>query len=544
MKRTARVAVLQLRAFSVDQAEASLTHTLKLIDETVASDRPDIIALPEVTYPGYFLGSRNDLPPGVISPTEACDQIAERARGHGVYIAAGLALDGPDGGYSNSAALFGRDGSIIGRYDKTFLWHFDQKWFAPGDSYPVFETDIGRIGMLICADGRMPEIARSLALNGAQIIFDLTAWVSGARRPAALSTTQIEHLMRCRAAENGVWIVCADKFGIEAESIVYAGQSCVINPHGEIVASLGSDEERSLVFDVPIDDAQPPIMRRPELYDVLGHPTESLPVLRTLTESFVLPDEERRIAVVQMTMPPTGEEFLALAAAHVERQALMDADAIVFPATPSRYRHAYDGASLLASVQQLSSTTRVIVAFVAWEPDGDGHRAMYFVGPNGVIAKHRQTHKPPTERFASMPTGGAVCPVAQTPIGRVGMMLAAEGYVPEVARSLMLRGAEFILWSGDDSGIPMDIVARTRAEENRVFVACAGAPTENGAALIVDPSGRLLAIALAGEELAVGSEVNRAFSHVKERAPGTDVVRNRQPATYGAITRTPSAVSR
>ncbi len=544
MERTARVALLQLRAFSVDQAEASLAHTLKMIDETVAADRPDIFALPEVTYPGYFLGSRDNLPTGVISPSEACEQIAERARGHGVYIAAGLALDAPDGGFTNSAALFGRDGAIIGRYDKTFLWHFDNKWFAPGDAYPVFETDFGRIGMLICADGRMPEIARSLTLNGAQIIFDLTAWVSGARRPAALSTTQIEHLMRCRAAENGVWIACADKCGIEAESIVYAGQSCVISPRGEIVASLGPDEERALVFDIPIVDAQPPILRRPELYDVLGYPTESLPVLRTLTESIVLPDEERRIAVVQMKMPPTGDEFLPLATTHVERQALMDADVVVFPATPSRYRHAYDSASLLASMQRLASATGVMIAFVAWEPDGDGRRAMHLVGPKGVIAQHRQTHKPPGERFAAMPMGDDICAVVQTPIGRVGMMLAADGYVPEVARSLMLRGAEFILWCSDDPGIPMDIVARTRAEENRVFVACAGAPTANGAALIADPGGRLLAIALAGEELAVGAEVNRALAHLKERAPGTDVVRNRQPSTYGAITRALTAVGR
>lgn len=544
MERTARVALLQLRAFSVDQAEASLAHTLKVIDETVEANRPDIIALPEVTYPGYFLGSRDILPDGVISPAEVSEQIAERARGHGVNIAAGLALDGPDGGYTNSAALFARDGALVGRYDKTFLWHFDHKWFAPGDGYPVFETDFGRIGMLICADGRMPEIARSLALSGAQIIFDLTAWVSGARRPSALSTTQIEHLMRCRAAENGVWIACADKCGIEADSIVYAGQSSVINPRGEIVASLGPDEEGALVFDIPIADAHSPITRRPELYDVLGHPTESLPVLRTLTEPLVLPDEERRIAVVQMTMPPTGEEFITLASAHVERQALMDADIVVFPATPSRYRHAYDNTALLASLERLASTTDVMIAFVAWDPEGDGHRAMYLVGPKGVIAQHHQTHKPPGERFASMPIGDATCPVVQTPIGRVGMMLAAEGYVPEVARSLMLRGAEFILWCGDDPGIPMDIVARTRAEENRVYVACAGAPTETGAALIADPSGRLLAIALAGEELAVGAEVNRALAHVKERAPGTDVVRNRQPATYGAITRAPSPVGR
>jgi predicted amidohydrolase len=142
-----------------------------------------------------------------------------------------------------------------------------------------------------------------------------------------------------------------------------------------------------------------------------------------------------------------------------------------------------------------------------------------------------------------MPLGDDVCSVIQTPIGRVGLMLAADGYVPEVARSLMLRGAEFILWAADAPGLAMAPVARTRAEENRVFVACAGEPTAHGAALVADPNGRTLAIALEGRELCVGAEVNRALSHIKERAPGTDVVRDRQPHTYAAITRTGSPVS-
>jgi hypothetical protein len=66
---------------------------------------------------------------------------------------------------------------------------------------------------------------------------------------------------------------------------------------------------------------------------------------------------------------------------------------------------------------------------------------------------------------------------------------------------------------------------------------CAAAPTANGATAIVEPSGRVLAVALEGRELAVGAEVNRALAHVKQRAPGTDVVRNRQPSTYGALVR-------
>ena len=227
----------------------------------------------------------------MLSPAEAAARIAAKAREHGVYIAAGLALDAAGGGYANGAALFGRDGELAARYDKSFLWHFDRRWFAPGDAYPVFETDFGRVGMLVCADGRLPEIARSLALNGAQIILDLTAWVSGGaarRRPhddPASSTS-----CAARAAENGVWVACRDKFGIEAESIVYCGRSCFIDPRGEIRRRAGAGRGRGC----SCTTCRSRMRRRrscagPELYDALSQPTDSLPVVRMLDEPFVMP---------------------------------------------------------------------------------------------------------------------------------------------------------------------------------------------------------------------------------------------------------------
>jgi predicted amidohydrolase len=539
MKPTARIALLQLPAFAVDDAEASLGHTLQRIDEA-ARKRPDIIALPEVTYPAYFIGGQ-ELPAGVRSPSDVMDIFAAKAREHGVYIAAGMAVDADGGGYSNGAVLFARHGAVAGRYDKSFLWHFDARWFTAGETYPVFETDFARIGMLICADGRLPEITRCLALNGAQIILDLTAWVSSGRRPDDLTSIQREYLMPVRAMENGVWIAAADKCGVEAESIVYCGRSCVIDPRGQVVETLGPVDEGILVYDVPVEDPAPRVMRRPELYETLGRPTESLPVLRTLAEPLVIEREDRRIATVQMTMPPDGDALIVAARHHVERLAMQDADIVLFPATPSRLRAAYRHDDVLAGIQRLSGDTGVCIAFTISEPNADGWRAMYLVGPRGVIAKHRQTHKPPGARFESMPLGDNVCPVVNTPVGRVGMMVAAEGYVPEVARSLMLRGAEILLWASDDPPGTMLPVARCRAEENAIFVACSAAPTASGATAIVDPSGTVLAAALEGRELAVSATVNRALSHRKAKAPGTDVVRNRQPATYSAIVRREAA---
>ena len=114
--------------------------------------------------------------------------------------------------------------------------------------------------------------------------------------------------------------------------------------------NLGPDEEGVLVYDVPVEYAAPRFTRRPEMYEALTHPTESLPVLRTLDESFVIAAEERRVAAVQMTMPPTGDAFVAAARTHAERLALHDAAIVLFPATPGRLRTAYDHNSVLAGM--------------------------------------------------------------------------------------------------------------------------------------------------------------------------------------------------
>ena len=99
-----------------------------------------------------------------------------------------------------------------------------------GDELEVFDTPIGRIGIILCGDGRQPEIARVLALKGAQLIIDLTNLTATGSSSEQLSNPQYEYMLPTRAVENKVWFVIANKVGMEADSILYCGKSCFISP--------------------------------------------------------------------------------------------------------------------------------------------------------------------------------------------------------------------------------------------------------------------------------------------------------------------------
>ena len=192
MSHPLKVALLQLRAFDLADHEAAWDEMFRRIDEA-AETEPDLMVLPEASYPAYFLHSRDAYEHAGVRPdAEVETSLAERARRHNCYIAAGVVLHGSEEVESDTALvnvclLFGPDGTEVGRYAKSFLWHFDRKWFRPGASFPVFDVAGARAGMLVCADGRMPEIARSLAVSGAKLIIDPTAWVSWGRERSVLT---------------------------------------------------------------------------------------------------------------------------------------------------------------------------------------------------------------------------------------------------------------------------------------------------------------------------------------------------------------------
>ena len=511
-----RVALCQVRAFDIEDAEENLQNILRALDEAGTAGA-QLVGLPECAYPAYYLKDANPYArPGVRSFDEVATLFAEKARRYGYWLAAGIAVPHASGRVTNSGLIFGPDGARKGQYDKSFLWHFDNYWFERGTEFPVWDAGFCRFGVLICADGRQPEVARSLAVNGAEVIMDLTAWVSWGREVPQLTTTQCEYLMPARAYENGVWVAAADKWGPEAGSIVYAGRSSVIDPAGVTRVCAPSDRDAVVVFDIDPMEAPTAIPRRPALYRRLAEPTQSLPVMKLLDEPLVPARENRRVAVV-----PSPGEFDAGALALFYREfRAQDADLVVFGGMsgPEGWQVG------LPVIEAVVKETGGAAVFAVATTGCSAHQSLVLVTPETTV-EHTATHG------RGIQLGETPSPVIRTPAGNVGLLCGDEGFVPEVARVLMLEGADILAWPLFAPNDMTERIARTRSDENRVYTAVAWP----GGAEVIAPTGTPLTISPAGTGVAMAVQVNRAFSRWKDMAPGTNALTDRLPGSYSAL---------
>ncbi len=240
MTKTLRVAALQLGAH--DRADFETAELSFRTEIARAAREHDLLVLPEGTLPAYVLGDDRVDDEAV---ARALDRLQSIARETTCVIVAGAAVRRA-GKLYNSAVVINADGTIAGSAEKIFLWHFDRKWFAPGERIEPVATRAGRLGVLICADGRMPRIAQTLVDRGAELLVMPTAWVTSGRDPNALENIQADLLARVRAFENGVPFVAANKCGVEMNMVAYCGKSQIVDHTGEVVA-IASQHEPALI---------------------------------------------------------------------------------------------------------------------------------------------------------------------------------------------------------------------------------------------------------------------------------------------------------
>jgi predicted amidohydrolase len=268
---------------AIGDVDGNLRRIMDRLEEAAAHGAK-LIVFPEAALAGYCLSSKEEaLPYAIDSWGRAIWPFAKRCEELGVvgvlgFLAATGEPDEEDGQVhcGNWALLAGagRPGSCF--YAKTHLPVLGVDRFVhPGSHLGVWDTPIGNIGALICYDIRFPEAARSLALKGADVIVLPTNWPEGAE-------SSPDFLTRARAWENRVFIVAADRVGVE-RGRKFIGRSQIVAPCGKVLCEAGRDEETILYADLDLEEARQKRIviepgeweldviggRRPELYGAL-----------------------------------------------------------------------------------------------------------------------------------------------------------------------------------------------------------------------------------------------------------------------------------
>lgn len=274
----------------IENKEKNVAATMRQIEEA-ADSGARLIVLPELANTGYSFDTREEayahaeaVPDG---PT--CTAWAELARARDLYLVAGITeVDGVR--LHDTAVLIGPEG-FIGKYRKTHLWNREKLIFTPGTEFPVFETRIGRIGLLVCWDIWFPEVPRILAAQGADVICSVNNWVW---TPPPLfdeaGNCMASYLTMSASHVSGIPFVAANRVGTERGG-KFLGCSLVTGVNGWPIGGIASSEEETMLYaDLDLVESRSAVVwsnlndlprdRRTDLYDSLLGYTDGTPLPR------------------------------------------------------------------------------------------------------------------------------------------------------------------------------------------------------------------------------------------------------------------------
>jgi predicted amidohydrolase len=225
-------------------------QNLNALAEAVSSAEADLVVAPELSLSGYLFTRKGEVEQMAVEvPGPATDRLSAAAAKADCHLVVGLAERGAEGLF-NSAALIGPTG-VVGVYRKVHLFYEEKLYFSPGDrGFPLFDVQGVKIGMLVCFDHFFPEAARTLALQGAQIIC----------HPSNLVLPEFGQLTtRVRSIENRVFWILANRYGTEkrdGKTLTYSGCSQITAESGEILCRAEAQEDSLSVVEVDPQRAQ------------------------------------------------------------------------------------------------------------------------------------------------------------------------------------------------------------------------------------------------------------------------------------------------
>jgi predicted amidohydrolase len=429
--------------------------------EGAAQQGARIIVAPEMATTGYVYTSRQEIDSFVETiPGRTTRRFAQISQQYLCYLAWGMAeLDPATGLYYNAMAVVGPQG-YLGKYRKTHLWETETHWAAYGnDRPPVLRTPYGSLSLLICQDANYSESFRLALLGGADIVCFATN-----------SSGQTVARLQARAIQNGLYIIGANRCDEEKE-FAMRGCSSIWSATGRKLAEASLDHEE--VIFAEIDPSQYRMKqtilqhRRPEIYaDLVRH---------IAPWDYSADDEPRRVQAIAMQYTPdpdpdrnwntierllTQEQWRIDSFTRGRTMVVMPELSLVGLFDPENV-HAKAESLGGESVERMRQLARSAQCWIVFGMAEKGNERKYYntavmLAPTGeIVAKARKMHLNAHDREWAK-AGDKVVVVDTEDLGRVGLLVGSDAYVPEAGTLLAIERPSLVAipssWHGEVAG--------------------------------------------------------------------------------------------
>ena len=210
------------------------------LENQVKEDKPDIVVLPEMWTTAYTLDQLDQIADLDGEPTRSF--LKELAKRYQVHIIGGSFANKVEDAIYNTALVVNNEGKEVYTYDKIHLVPMlnEPAYLTGGRKQArVFELDGIKMGLIICYDLRFPELARELALAGAEVIYVVAEWPSARK-------DHWKALQLARAIENQCYIISSNRIGAY-DGVEFCGTSLIVDPWGTIVQEGSEEQEETLI---------------------------------------------------------------------------------------------------------------------------------------------------------------------------------------------------------------------------------------------------------------------------------------------------------
>ena len=245
MSEKIRIAMGQ-RSYVVENSKDDNIRQVLADLKEAATGGAEILLMPEMYITGFPLEIDKFLEMGkALYEENSLALLQEGCKKNNIALFVGMpGYDPKTGKIYNTNYFIDHQGAILARYDKIQLFMFEKDYVSPGDTLKVFNYKGINFGLMVCFELEFPELGRALAIGGAEVLLAISANME----PYALY-----HRIgaQARALENQVFVAYCNRSG-RTETTIFTGESCIVNPYGEMVVEADGSREQMIYGEIDL----------------------------------------------------------------------------------------------------------------------------------------------------------------------------------------------------------------------------------------------------------------------------------------------------